>query len=191
MTNALELELPYPPSGNHTIRHVDGRAILSKEARDYRKMIGTLLTAQGIRPMDGRLIMVIWFYPPDRRRRDADNVQKTLLDSLQKLAYHDDGQIDDLRTVRCKPTPGGKIKVVISPVTPEPEPEPESSTPSSARRRSCLQCGFRFASRGPANRICPTCSEASSVSERQLHAQRGDQRHNGVSLRFHGIGEVA
>lgn len=191
MMNALELELPYPPSGNHTIRYVNGHPILSKEARDYRKLIRQLLTAKGIRPMDGRLAMVIWFSPPDLRRRDADNVQKTLLDSLKKLAYHDDGQIDDLRTVRCKPTPDGKIKVVISPITPEPEPEPEPTTPSTTRRRSCLQCGIRFASRGPANRICPACSESGSMSERQLHAQRGDQRHNGVSLRFHSIGEVA
>jgi crossover junction endodeoxyribonuclease RusA len=54
-------------------------------------------------------------HPPDRRRRDLDNILKALLDALQYGgAYQDDSQIDSLQVVRSKSVPGGKVMVLVS-----------------------------------------------------------------------------
>jgi crossover junction endodeoxyribonuclease RusA len=51
-------------------------------------------------------------FPPDRRRRDLDNIQKPVLDALQHArVYQDDSQVDLLVTRRCGPANGGRVDV--------------------------------------------------------------------------------
>ena len=51
-------------------------------------------------------------YPPDRRRRDLDNLLKCTQDSLAHAGvYEDDSQIDVLVVVRCNPVPSGRVTV--------------------------------------------------------------------------------
>jgi len=51
-------------------------------------------------------------FPPDRRRRDLDNLQKSTLDALEHAGlYEDDSQIDLLIARRCEVAPGGKLIV--------------------------------------------------------------------------------
>lgn len=58
--------------------------------------------------------MDVTVFPPDRRRRDIDNVQKALLDALQHGgAFHDDNQIVRLTIERGDPVDGGKTIVSI------------------------------------------------------------------------------
>jgi crossover junction endodeoxyribonuclease RusA len=67
-----------------------------------------------VRPVEGPLEVLIELFPPDRRRRDADNTTKPLLDALQHGgAYADDSQIVHLDTWRRAPVPGGKTIVHI------------------------------------------------------------------------------
>ena len=48
-----------------------------------------------------RLSVLINAYPPDRRKRDLDNILKSLLDALQHArVYPDDSQIDRLTIIR-------------------------------------------------------------------------------------------
>lgn len=109
----IELELPYPPSVNHLWRRVGPRTLISREGRLYRQRVGALLAAHGVRPLDGSLDVVIEMYAPDYRRRDLDNLQKCLLDSLAHGgAYHDDSQIDHLETWRRKPLPPHGMVIV-------------------------------------------------------------------------------
>ena len=57
-------------------------------------------------------------FPPHRRRRDIDNVQKALLDALQHGgAYEDDGQIVRLSIEKGDSVEGGKAIVRIQKVT--------------------------------------------------------------------------
>ena len=64
--------------------------------------------------MQGRLMVKISAYPPDRRRRDLDNILKATLDSLTHAAViEDDSLIDDLRIVRKSLVQGGKIEIQI------------------------------------------------------------------------------
>lgn len=110
----IELELPLPPSVNHYYRHVGPRTLISREGRRFREEVCALLAAAGVRPLTGLLRVEIEIYPPDRRRRDIDNLQKGLLDALEHGgAYRDDSQIEDLRIRRRGYVPGGKTIVRI------------------------------------------------------------------------------
>jgi len=110
--NVIELELPYPPSVNHYYRHVGPRMLISREGRLYRERVQAELAASEIQPLPGQLAIRIELYPPDRRRRDADNAMKALLDSLQHGgAYLDDTQIVNLQVRKLAPMPGGKVIV--------------------------------------------------------------------------------
>ena len=90
----LELTLPFPPSVNHYWRHVGPRTLISREGRRFRRRVCAQLADSGLRRLSGPLQIEIEVYPPDRRRRDIDNVQKALLDALQHGGlYEDDSQI--------------------------------------------------------------------------------------------------
>jgi len=115
------LVLPYPPSVNHYWRHYRGRMVISREGRAYRERVRALLAAPGSGgngprkpPSGGRIALDMDAFPPDRRRRDLDNIQKAVLDSLEHGGvYEDDSQVDLLITRRCGITPGGRIEVGI------------------------------------------------------------------------------
>ena len=110
----LQFELPYPPSINHYWRRVGARTLISRGGRAFRAMVCSILTALGIRRLDGPLEVHIKLYPPDHRRRDIDNTQKALLDAMQHGgAYADDSQIVKLTIEKHKPVEGGKTIVRI------------------------------------------------------------------------------
>jgi len=65
----------------------------------------------------GRLAVRIECSPPDRRRRDLDNVPKGLLDALTHgQVILDDSQIDDLHIVRRPQVKDGCVVVTIRPI---------------------------------------------------------------------------
>lgn len=59
----------------------------------------------------GDLMVEIIVYPPDRRKRDIDNIKKALFDALQYAGlYEDDYKICDDHTIRInKVVKGGLI----------------------------------------------------------------------------------
>lgn len=71
----IEVELPYPPSVNHYWRHVGPRVLISRQGRAFREKVRSILEACGVRPLGGTLRVVIDLHPPDRRRRDCDNLR--------------------------------------------------------------------------------------------------------------------
>lgn len=110
----LELELPYPPSVNHYWRRVGARTLISRGGRAFREAVCSILAAQGIRPIAGPLVVEVTIHPPDKRRRDIDNIQKALLDALQHGgAYGDDSQIVRLTIEKAEPLDSGKTLVRI------------------------------------------------------------------------------
>ena len=110
----IQLELPFPPSLNHYYRHVGPRTLISREGRTFRKKVCAILAAAGIKPITGPLHIEIKIYPPDRRRRDVDNLQKALLDALEHgCAYLNDNQIVRLEIEKHEPVPGGRAIVRI------------------------------------------------------------------------------
>jgi crossover junction endodeoxyribonuclease RusA len=110
------IELPYPPSVNGYWRNIGrGRTIVSKAGRDYTNAVMlSVLTNGRPRTFQGRLSMQILVHPPDKRRRDLDNVAKGIQDSLCKASvYADDSQIDRLLIERAAVTKPGKVVVTV------------------------------------------------------------------------------
>jgi crossover junction endodeoxyribonuclease RusA len=110
----IELELPFPPSVNHYYRRVGPRTLISREGRRFREKVCALLATMRIGPITGPLQVEIEVYPPDRRRRDIDNLQKGLLDALEHGGvYRDDSQIVRLEITKCECVPAGRTIVRI------------------------------------------------------------------------------
>jgi crossover junction endodeoxyribonuclease RusA len=111
------LMLPYPPTMNHYWRHFRGRTVISQEGRTFRANVCALLAGGGPRkpPAGGRIALAMDAFPPDRRRRDLDNLQKPVLDALQHAGlYEDDSQVDLLITQRRDVVPGGRLAVRLA-----------------------------------------------------------------------------
>ncbi len=102
----IVLELPYPPSVNSYYRHVGNKTLISREGRLFRAKVVSILAIEEIKQMEGPIQVAICLRTPDRRRRDVDNVLKSLLDALQHGgAYEDDSQIQRLSIWKGEPKP--------------------------------------------------------------------------------------
>lgn len=88
-TSRVQLNLPWPPSVNQYWRHVSmkggTRALVSEQGREYRKRALWEIKSQlkgGFEPFTGPVKFDAVFFPPDRRKRDLDNLLKATLDAL-------------------------------------------------------------------------------------------------------------
>ena len=109
----IELTLPFPPTVNTYWRRHGHIIHVSMRGRQYRKEVISLVG--GIEPYAGPIAVAVEVYPPDRRKRDLDNLLKSLLDSLAHAgAYHDDCQIQRLSIERRDVCEDGKAVVIIN-----------------------------------------------------------------------------
>ena len=110
----INLRLPWPPSVNHYYTIARGRKILSKRGRQYKKDVAfsgaVNFSSLNLIAADARLEVNIDVYPPDKRKRDLDNLLKPVLDAL----FPDDSRIDILRIRRRQKADGGYLRVHIS-----------------------------------------------------------------------------
>ena len=112
----IDLSLPYPPTVNHYwIRTHNGTGLaIGKPGRAFRERVAWAALEHpelklGAKQWD---IIIISVYPPDRRRRDLDNILKALLDALQHAgALEDDSQLDQILLVRKGVVAEGKVVV--------------------------------------------------------------------------------
>lgn len=98
----VTIELPWPPSSNTYWRRNGSRYFISNKGQSYRKDAAWLCHKfRGYFKGIDRLKLSILAYPPDRRKRDLDNLFKSVLDSLQHATvFVDDSQIDELSIKR-------------------------------------------------------------------------------------------
>ena len=113
----MTITLPWPPSVNHywLARNNSHKKRISAEGRSFRIVTKVrLMHAKAIK-LIGRLLVHIDAFPPDRRKRDLDNLLKAPLDAMEKGgAYENDGQIDELSIRRKAVVPGGKLVVTVA-----------------------------------------------------------------------------
>ncbi len=116
--NNIEIEVPWPPSANHLFSTGrDRRRHLSTRGRRYRKAVRDAILEQHglITTMTGELVITTHFWPPDRRRRDEDNLHKALRDSLTwSSLIADDCQFRESHNYMHDPIRGGRCVVTIS-----------------------------------------------------------------------------
>ncbi len=110
----IVIDLPWPPTANTYWRRNGGRYFISKRGQDYREYVAKACYAyQGLFIAEDRLRVKIKAYPPDKRKRDLDNLFKSTLDSIQHAGlYVDDSQIDKLSIERM-PEYEGKISICL------------------------------------------------------------------------------
>jgi crossover junction endodeoxyribonuclease RusA len=112
----MRIELPYPPSINHYWRRVGAKTLISKEGRRYREAVAAICQEQRIAFGDVALSLSITAHPPDRRRRDLDNLLKAPLDAMQAAGvYQDDYQIEVIHLERGECVRNGSLIVEIKP----------------------------------------------------------------------------
>lgn len=107
------LTLPYPPSINHYWIASGHRRFISAKGATFRAEVYKV--AHGLMPtMLGNLMIEIDAYPPDKRRRDLDNILKALFDSLEHAkVYKNDNQIAKMLIVRKEVATPGRLTVRI------------------------------------------------------------------------------
>jgi crossover junction endodeoxyribonuclease RusA len=111
----IELRLPYPPSVNQYYRKFRNTMVISERGRRFLKEVKA--TVGAVKMELGRLLVEIDVHPPDRRKRDIDNVCKATLDALTKAGvYQDDSQIDVLVVIRRGVVPDGCLEVKVKQV---------------------------------------------------------------------------
>ena len=94
----ITLRLPWPPSLNHMYTPTRRGQILKKTGREYVELAVTMARLQRAgMSVRGQSRVTITACPPDRRRRDLDNLLKMPLDCCVKAgAIDDDSQIQSL-----------------------------------------------------------------------------------------------
>ena len=115
----LNITLPWPPSSNTYWRYVNNRVITSKKAREYKDLILKLSYTWGnVLFHEERLFIDIKAHPPDKRKRDLDNLLKVTIDAIASTGiFQNDSQIDKLIITREHEIKPGTLKVEISKIT--------------------------------------------------------------------------
>ena len=95
------LILPWPPSGNTATRHTKaGGHYLTDDHHRFRSCVASIWQQSKFKPVQSPFAVEVVWYPPDRRRRDSDNVQKTLFDALIKCGAIADDSMADRRAYK-------------------------------------------------------------------------------------------
>jgi crossover junction endodeoxyribonuclease RusA len=109
--------LPWPPKVLSPNARAHWRA-RSKAAKDYRYICAMTAKLAGLAAPEGRLLLVIEFMPPNRARRDDDNLIAAFKSGRDGLA--DALKVDDsLFVTQCmlsdEVRPGGAVRVTFKP----------------------------------------------------------------------------
>ena len=115
------IELSWPPSVNQYWEHVYNAKLRrvqvfpSKAALSFKVQTAALVRKKGAPPRFQNAIQIeIDAYPPDRRKRDSDNILKATFDALTySNVWRDDYQVVDFRVRRFDET-GDKLIVRIT-----------------------------------------------------------------------------
>ena len=116
MVRPMRLWLPWPPSvNNYWIRTRRGGVMVSKNGQLFRKELLADLAGKVSRKLLGRVKLSVCVMPPDKRKRDLDNLLKPILDGLTAAGvWDDDSQVDRLEMERGEITPHGRVLVEVS-----------------------------------------------------------------------------
>lgn len=79
------VELPFPPPLSACFTNVQGRGrVPTKRYLDWQKEALWLIKAQRVKPVEGEVSVFVGLVAPDKRARDAGNMDKAIGDILVK-----------------------------------------------------------------------------------------------------------
>ena len=109
------LNLPYPPSVNHLYINARGRRFPNAKAKAYKTAVQEYVAEYRTPKFNNaKIALIVWAYPPDKRKRDISNLLKIIEDSLQDAGvFDDDFNIDFIEIKRCDIKKGGGLTVMI------------------------------------------------------------------------------
>ena len=112
---SITITLPWPPTANTYWRRRGNTYFISPKGIEFRNLTAvTCFHLQEFFTEKERLKVEIEAYPPDKRKRDIDNLNKCILDSLQKAnVFPDDNQIDYL-LIKRMPEQLNKVIITLS-----------------------------------------------------------------------------
>lgn len=91
------LVLPLPPSVNSAYRNISiNRRVRTPATQQYMNAAGWAATAWArkagwtLSPKGQKVVLRLWYWWPDKARRDTHNREKVLLDALEGVLYEDD-----------------------------------------------------------------------------------------------------
>lgn len=115
---------PFPPSGNHRLGMKNGKSFKAKKYKEWLKLLEPFRTEMYgrdfvrdpnvqilrdpnvsiFRKNEEPLAVSVEFCPPDRRKRDLDNLLKTVFDGLQHARIvEDDASIKEVHATMASP----------------------------------------------------------------------------------------
>ena len=108
----MTFDIPGKPQPKQRARKgANGRWYTPEATQKYETMVG--MRARVARPlkwrMNARYTVTIHVFAPDKRRRDLDNVAKSILDGCNGVLWDDDAQVDGLTVLRCD----GPFEVIV------------------------------------------------------------------------------
>lgn len=112
----LSFSIPFPPSVNHYYRRVGSKTLISKRGREYHHHVQAAVWLSNSIPtaQTGPLSVDITACPPDKRKRDLDNLLKATLDSLTRAGvWIDDHQVREIQIRWGSVAAQGKLDVCI------------------------------------------------------------------------------
>lgn len=111
----LTLILPFPPTYNTAVRHTKtGHHYRTPEFESYRSHVADSARILRVARRDGPLSVKAHFWMPDARKRDLDNVWKTLADAMQDAGvYVNDSQIEHLELRKAGIAKPGSVRVDV------------------------------------------------------------------------------
>ena len=104
-----------PPTVNTYWRRNGHRYFISKAGIDYKRLWALQAPRIAKKVSESVELNIVWFRP-DKRRRDADNVLKPILDCLSDTMLEDDSLVDILR-IDKSPSPdkiNPRIEIALS-----------------------------------------------------------------------------
>ena len=105
------IKLPYPPSANKLYRAVKGRVIKSAVYRQWALSCQAFAMGADVLS-EGSWRVSVDMVPPDRRRRDLDNILKPALDILVTLGLTpDDSECMEIIAHKREPFGAGHLLI--------------------------------------------------------------------------------
>ena len=100
----ITIEIPtLPPSTNHAYYFGGkGKTFMTKAGKEFKELVRLISISKmnNNHMLEGRLRIRFDLYFKNKRKSDVDNRIKICLDSLQKIVFENDSQIDELTIVR-------------------------------------------------------------------------------------------